>query len=262
MNDDIDLKIARINFGMNKINNLLIDSEIKVPVHLAFGHEAIAAALISAKQDIDGVFLPHRNIHYQLAAEVDVDKVIDEILLKDSGVNSGFSGAMNMYNAERNIVYSSSILGNNLAVAIGYAKGMKVNNLKSVTWVVTGDGAIEEGAWYEAALNATSLGLQCIFVVENNEWSLATSVEQRRINFDLAEFAKFLDVSFLRLSGDSARDYQFQLTELRENSLKTGAPAIVEVILETKGGYTVVENAISRYVNYHAGALRNSVGGK
>jgi TPP-dependent pyruvate/acetoin dehydrogenase alpha subunit len=249
--------IQRITLGMERINNLLSEGTIKVPVHLAFGHEPIASALVSAMRKKDGLFLPHRNIHYQLAAEPHMDSIIDEILLKETGINRGLSGAMNMCNPQRGIVYSSSILGNNLAVAIGYAKGMKVRSEEAITWVVTGDGAIEEGAWYEATLNATSLNLGCIFVVENNGWSLATSIEQRRRNFDLASYAKFLDVPYLCLEGNIAEDYLSRLNDLRAEMEVSGSPAIVEVILETLGGYDVIEDSGTRFVNYHAGGIKN-----
>lgn len=254
--NEIEEVMHRITLGMEKVNSLLASGEIKVPVHLAFGHEAIASALICTISAEDALFLPHRNIHYQFAAETNIDLVIDEILLKKSGLNGGHCGAMNMFNLDRRIIYSSSILGNNLAVAIGYAQGMR-NSGESITWVVTGDGAIEEGAWYEATLNATSLNLGCVFLVENNRWSLATSIEERRKDFDLSEFAKFLGIQYVRLDTNNAKEYCLALTNVSDSVKSNKAPAIVEVFLETLGGYNVSEGSNSRYVNYHAGGIKN-----
>ena len=254
---DVFELVQRINLGMKEVNTLLLSSQIKVPVHLAFGHEVIAAALISAMGEEDALFLPHRNIHYQFAAEPSSRKIIDEILLKDSGINNGMSGAMNMYNLDRGLIYSSSILGNNLAVVIGYAQGRKIKEGAHVSWVVTGDGAIEEGAWYESTLNAVSLNLNCVYIVENNGWSLATSIEQRRTKFDLSNFAKFLGIMYLRLVSNNVEEYCSSLEEIRNGVLNTSKPAIVEVLLETQGGYEVVEDSNSRYVNYHAGAVKD-----
>jgi pyruvate dehydrogenase E1 component alpha subunit len=256
--NEIQEVMRRITFGMEKVNSLLTSGEIKVPVHLAFGHEVIASALICTMSEQDALFLPHRNIHYQFAAETNIDLVIDEILLKESGINGGNCGAMNMFNLDRQIVYSSSILGNNLAVAIGYSQGMR-HSIESVTWVVTGDGAIEEGAWYEATLNATSLNLGCVFLVENNRWSLATSIEERRKDFDLSKFANFLGIQYVRLDSNNAEDYRLALANVRASAVNKQEPVIVEVFLETLGGYNVDEGGKSRYVNYHAGGIKNWV---
>lgn len=255
---DVYELVQRVRFGMKEVNTLLLSSEVKVPVHLAFGHEVIAAALICAMGKEDALFLPHRNIHYQFAAEPSPRKIIDEILLRESGINTGMCGAMNMYNRDQGIMYSSSILGNNLAVVIGYAHGKKIKKETHVSWVVTGDGAIEEGAWYESTLNAVSLDLNCIYIVENNGWSLATSIEQRRTNFDLSDFAKFLGIKYVRLDSNKPEEYLFTLGEVRNDVINSCRPAIVEVFLETQGGYDVVENSNSRYVNYHAGSIKDS----
>ena len=91
-------------------------------------------------------------MHYNVANQPDAQKIFDEYDLQDSGLGQGKYGSMNLIHPEQGLVYTSSILGNNLCVASGIAKANQILEKKngtdpSVTIVVTGDGAMEEGAF-------------------------------------------------------------------------------------------------------------------
>lgn len=105
------------------INEKIKIGNFNIPIHLALGHEAIAVAVDSIMEEDDQLVLSHRNIHYHLARTKLLKPELDEYLLKKDGVAAGQLGSMNLANEEKNIVYTSSILGNNLAVAAGIALG-------------------------------------------------------------------------------------------------------------------------------------------
>ena len=145
-------KIIWIRIAQIIINERYKKGDFVIPIHLAMGHESIAVAVNSVIKEFDSLFLTHRNIHYNLARMDTLKEELDEYYLKKTGLAKGKLGSMNLSNPDKNIIYSSSILGNNLAVGSGYALANKLKNQNGVVFIVTGDGAIEEGAFYESLL--------------------------------------------------------------------------------------------------------------
>jgi TPP-dependent pyruvate/acetoin dehydrogenase alpha subunit len=236
-----------------QIHEQIYQKGTKIPIHFAFGHEAIAVALASNLPSKDKLLLPHRNIHYHLALGATVEDLLAEYQIKTSSISGRYLGSMNLDFPARGAIYTSNILGNNLSVATGVALGMKVKELKSATWCVTGDGAIEEGSFFESLLLSSSKNLGVIYVVENNGWSLASTIEERRKKMNLNLLAQSLGVRYQKLSGNNVHEYAETLHEIRETNLTTKDTFIVEVELTTLGGYFTTEGDRKRYINYHAG---------
>jgi TPP-dependent pyruvate/acetoin dehydrogenase alpha subunit len=240
-----------------EINNMIIAGEFQIPIHLGIGHEAIATSLVKVLDSKDKLLLTHRNIHYQLALGASKDELIDEYSLKESGLAGGRLGSMNLMNPKAGNIYTSNILGNNLAVSLGVGMASKIREDGGVTWAITGDGAIEEGIFFESVLFASSVGLPIVFLVENNEWSLGTSITERRTEIDLKSFAKSMSVDYLHLCENDPDNYVSELETARINVAQSGRPLIIEVVVQSLGGfYKEEEIGSKRYINYHAGAIR------
>ena len=147
MNTNITIKIAedaiRIRLSQILINEDYKSGKFKIPIHLAFGHEAIAVSVSNVLREEDKLILSHRNMAYNLARIGRIRPVIDEYYLKETGLAAGKLGSMNLINPEKNIIYSSSILGNNFPVSTGIAMSEKIKNKNGVTFVLGGDGGIE-----------------------------------------------------------------------------------------------------------------------
>ena len=254
---EVAKEIQRSREVQLEINRMIISGEFKIPIHLAIGHEALASSLVHAISPGDKLLFTHRNIHYHLALGASKDELINEYLLAPSGLAGGKLGSMNLMNPAAGNIYTSNILGNNLAVSLGIGMASKVKNREEVIWVITGDGAIEEGVFYEAVLFASSTKLPLVFLVENNEWSLGTSISERREEIDLKGFAKSISVDYLHLSKNDPFDYIAQLKHVRESVASYHKPCIVEVEIHSLGGFYKQEDLGSkRYINYHAGAIR------
>ena len=185
-----------VRFCQLLINDKIKNKEFKIPIHLAFGHEAIATSIAMNFAKNDNIILTHRNIHYNLAISNDFKSILNEFRLKNSGLAKGRLGSMNLCSPKDGIVYSSSILGNSLPVAAGVAHSTK---LKNTTFVVTGDGAMEEGSFYETIVFGNSIDLSMIIIVENNNWSMYTPIKKRRKKIDLKKFSKSLGVNYFLL---------------------------------------------------------------
>lgn len=249
-------EIIRIRLSQMLINEKLKSKNFKIPIHLALGHEAIAVAVSTIMDKEDQLVLSHRNIHYNLARNKPLKAKIDEYLLKKEGLAGGRLGAMNLANKNAGIVYTSSILGNNLCVSTGLALGKKVKSEEGVVIVVTGDGAMEEGAFYESLEFLKTFNLSTIVIIENNGWSLATQIHERRCSIHLDRFASSLDVPYMMLDGNDVYQYIDQLRKARLHVLENKSPLIIEVKLTTLGYWWMKteEHPDGKFINYHAGA--------
>jgi pyruvate dehydrogenase E1 component alpha subunit len=251
----IAVDVLKLRFAQLLVNEHLKKGSVRIPVHLALGHEAIAVALARSLKPQDAKILSHRNLHYNLAFGASLASILDEFYLKETGLARGELGSMNLSNSDAGIVYTSSILGNNLPVAAGVALAEQLRKSDAVTAVVTGDGAMEEGAFYETLLMMSTFRSSAMIVVENNGWSLATEIAQRRCPIDVAGLAKSVGASFYKLTGNSASAYIETLQQARQQALNESSPVVVEVELKTLGDWRMVnaENPDGKYINYHAG---------
>jgi TPP-dependent pyruvate/acetoin dehydrogenase alpha subunit len=249
-------EVLRLRLSMLAINELIKTQTFCVPIHLALGHEAIAVAVSAAMQPGDRLLLTHRNIHYNLARNPSLRAEIDEYLLRDSGLAGGRDGAMNLTNPAAGVIYTSSILANCLPVAAGVAFGQGVNRGGGATFATTGDGALEEGAFYETLMIANSLELPLVIVIENNEWSMHTRIEERRCAIDLGAIATSFGMELHRLGGNDVEAYAATLIGVRDRAAAARKPVIVEVALATLGDYVVADasSPTGRQINYHHGA--------
>jgi TPP-dependent pyruvate/acetoin dehydrogenase alpha subunit len=250
-------KIRVIRKIQLNINKKMRQGQFKIPIHLAIGHEAVSVCVAEVFLPQDKLLLTHRNIHFQLAFGATEEQLTNEYILKSSGLASGELGSMNLMNPKAGNIYTSNILGNNFSVALGVALSIKIKNLDGVVWVITGDGAIEEGAFYEALLFASSIRLPVIFVVENNGWSLGTSISERRTEIELSKFVDSMSVGFQSLKDNDIKEYMSVMTRVREIVVTTNQPYVIEIEVHTLGGFHVAEDQDSwRYINYHAGAMK------
>ncbi|MDO9181965.1 MAG: thiamine pyrophosphate-dependent enzyme, partial [Bacteriovorax sp.] len=235
-------KMIELRLVQTKINESYKKGMFKVPVHLAMGHESIAVAVDSAMQKKDKLILSHRNIHYNYLKNRSYKSLLSEYLLKENGASGGCQGSMNLNNPENGIIYTSSILGNNLCVATGVALAESLKDDIGVTFVVTGDGAMEEGAFYESLVFLKSNNSPAVIIIENNEWSLATKIEERRHEIKTHNIAISVNTEHFYLSGNNIFDYITALAKARSLALEKRIPVIVEVKLTTLGHWIMTND--------------------
>ena len=253
-------ELFRVRMTMLAINANIRQKRFQIPIHLGLGHEAIAVAVSQTKHKQDCLILSHRNMHYNVANQPDAQQIFDEYDLQDSGLGQGKYGSMNLIHPEQGLVYTSSILGNNLCVASGIAKANQILEKEngtdpSVTIVVTGDGAMEEGAFYESLLMSKTSKVPMIIIVENNGWSMYTQIHERRFPIDVEGLTASMNIPYYQFSGNDVVDYATQFSECRTRAIDECTPIVVEVMIHTLGDYWTEDkpDAPSRIINYHHG---------
>ena len=221
--------VLQIRYWQLLFNELLKQrpSPFSIPIHCALGHEAVAVATQMVLRPQDRLLLTHRNMAFHLAHAGAFEPVRLEYELSAAGLAQGRLGSMNLANPARGLVYTSSILGNNLPVACGMALAHRERKSDARIYVLTGDGAIEEGAFWESLVFAASHRLNVTFLVENNDHSLASTIAERRCAIDLERVAAAVQVDFARLEGNDAAAYAARLAPAGDG------PAVREAIVTT-----------------------------
>jgi hypothetical protein len=106
---------------------------------------------------------------------------------------------------------------------------------------------------------AKSLKLPCFIIIENNEWSMATKIHERRCEIDLEKFASAYKIRYLKLSGNNPIEYIEKLTVLREYAINNDEPICIEFDVTTLGDWMMKHNDYpnGKFINYHAGPAPN-----
>jgi pyruvate dehydrogenase E1 component alpha subunit len=180
----------------------------------------------------DQLLLTQRNVAFHLAREKSLGGVAAEYEGRHEGLGGGRLGSMNLVNASLGIVYTSSILANNLPVACGLAWARRLRRSEAAVFAATGDGAMEEGAFYETLVFARSRGLPLVILIENNDHSLASTIRERRSEIRVSELCASVGVASVTLSGNRADLYEEELRRARNIAIG-GTPVCVEVLVTT-----------------------------
>ncbi|MBI4208587.1 MAG: hypothetical protein HY538_02625 [Deltaproteobacteria bacterium] len=226
------IALIRLRHSQHQLNEMLKAKRFKIPIHLAFGHEAAAVGMDLTMQPEDVLCLSHRNGAYNLARSKSLKTVLTHYQLEERPNGMAQMASMNLAVDNTGIVYSSSILGNNLAVAAGIALNRKFLQRAGIVFVVMGDGAMEEGAFWETLIFARSHKLGLVVVVENNNCSMSSTIEERRYPIDLSLVCRGLSVIYQHTSGAALYDVKVALKAARAMA-SDGHPALVELEITT-----------------------------
>ena len=192
---------SRIEFieRVRSFEHRLLDNmrNIFVPVHLCLGQESVAADLHEHLRSEDWLFSTHRNHADYLAKGGSEQKLYDEIMGLESGVNHGFAGSQGISDASINF-HASAIVGGLVGVAAGCAYALKMDGSKAIAVCVMGDGATEAGVTWESFNFAVLHKLPVAFIVINNGMSVDSPIAERQATPLVPRAAAF----GLRISGN------------------------------------------------------------
>jgi pyruvate dehydrogenase E1 component alpha subunit len=171
------LRIRRIE---EAIAGRYADQEMRCPVHLSIGQEAIAAGVCAALTPQDGVFSGHRAHAHYLAKGGDLTAMLAEIYGMAEGCCKGIGGSMHMIDIAAGFLGAVPIVGATVPLAVGAAWAARLRGEDKVITVFFGDGTFEEGAVYESINFAVLHRLPVLFVCENNLYACYTRLSTRQ----------------------------------------------------------------------------------
>ncbi len=176
--------------------------EIKTPIHLSIGQEAVSAGVcIHLKKD-DCVIGTHRSHAQYIAKGGDIKKMIAELYLRKTGCSFGRGGSMHLIDAEAGILGSTAIVGGNLPLGTGVALASKLQNKDSVTAIFFGDGAVDEGTFHESLNFALLKKLPVIYICENNSYAINSHELMRHSSKNIYKWAEGYGMASYQIDGN------------------------------------------------------------
>jgi pyruvate dehydrogenase E1 component alpha subunit len=182
--------------------------------HLYIGQEAIAVGMQAIKQDGDQVITAYRAHGHMLVCGVDPKAVMAELTGRAAGVSKGKGGSMHMFETSADFYGGHGIVGAQVSLGTGLALANAYRENGKVAFVYFGDGAANQGQVYESFNMAELWSLPVVYVIENNQYAMGTSVERsssethlykRGVSFNIpGEEVDGMDVVAVREAGARA----------------------------------------------------------
>jgi pyruvate dehydrogenase E1 component alpha subunit len=147
-------------------------------LHLYIGQEAVSTGLISARKPQDQIITAYRDHGVAINVGIPAKLVVAELLGKATGMSKGKGGSMHMADVEKNFWGGHAVVGAHLPIAAGLALGDQYAGTDGVTICMFGDGATNIGYFHEAVNLSKVWKLPVVWVCENNQYGMGTSVER------------------------------------------------------------------------------------
>ncbi len=171
--------MLRIRRVQERIESEYMKDEMKTPVHLYIGQEAIAAGVCSCLRDDDAINSNHRSHGHYLAKGGDLNAMMAELFCKKTGCSKGYGGSMHLVDVAHGNMGTSAIVGGGIPIGTGQALAFKMQGMDRVSVVFFGDGAADEGTLYESVNFAMLKKLPVVFLMENNGWAVCSRTQTR-----------------------------------------------------------------------------------
>ena len=202
-------------------------NEMRCPIHFCIGQEAIPAALSQCLLPDDFLFSHHRSHGYYFAKGSPLRELFAELYGRETGANGGKAGSQDISHTDTNF-FSGAILAGSIVIGTGVAFGLKLRGSTQVSVCGFGEGATDEGTFWEAVNFAASQKLPILFLIENNRYSTASDQLKRNAVDNICDRVKPFGVRSQKIFGnDCPLAYRTIMGEL--DRLRNGdGPSLLE----------------------------------
>ena len=224
-------RMVLLRVAEEELAKLFLRDKIMSFVHFYVGQEAVAVGVSNALRTSDRALGNHRSHGHYLAKGGSLRSMICEILGKAEGFAGGKGGSMHMIAREEGFTGSTPILGSVTSIAAGSAFAQKQQSTTDATVAYIGDGASEEGGFYETLNLAALFKLPLLIVVENNLYAVNSKLLDRRsVNYSAESIVRGFGVAYKKADGNDYDDVHTKANELIA-LVRQGQPAVLECIV-------------------------------
>jgi acetoin:2,6-dichlorophenolindophenol oxidoreductase subunit alpha len=226
---DLYKKMFLARRAEEKIRQHYGEDEMKTPMHMSMGEEAIAAGVCHALRPDDQVFATYRSHAIYLAKTGDVADFFAEMYGKDTARLKGKGGSMHMCAPRHGFMGTSAIVASIIPVAVGAAFASRTQGTGRLTTVFFGDGATEEGGFWESLNIACLMRLPVLFVCEDNGLAVHTPASARQGFRSITAIVSRFDCHVLKASSTDV-EVIYNLTSRAVELIKTtGRPCFLHL---------------------------------
>jgi pyruvate dehydrogenase E1 component alpha subunit len=208
----------------------ILKGEVKCPVHLYSGEEAIATGVCAALSKSDYVFGNHRSHGHYLAKGGDLKALIAEIYGKVTGCARGRGGSMHVIDPEIGMIGATPIVAGTISLAVGAALASKIRKDKRVSVSFFGDGATGEGVLYESLNFAALNNLPVLFVCENNLYATHMPILECRISDVISDIGRPCNIPSYKVDGNNVLEVYEASKKAVEQCKQVDGPVFMECV--------------------------------
>lgn len=212
-----------------RAGQLYIQQKIRGFCHLYIGQEAIAAGGESAIRKDDRIITAYRDHAHPIIRGVHPKYIMAELFAKSTGCSKGKGGSMHLFSKEHNFFGGHGIVGAQIPMGAGIAFADKYSGKDSVTLCLMGDGAVRQGALHEAFNMSMLWKLPVIFIIENNNYAMGTSVERTSNVHDLYKLGLAYDMPSYQVDGMRCESVHEAVASAADHARKGNGPTLLEI---------------------------------
>jgi TPP-dependent pyruvate/acetoin dehydrogenase alpha subunit len=229
---DNDLALYRlmltIRLAEERVIALYPSDRIQSPVHLSIGQEAVAAGVCLALAAEDHIHGTYRGHGVYIAKGGNLGQMFAELYGKETGCARGKGGSMHLSAEEAGLVGCSAIVASLIPVATGDALAAQMQGSRRVVCSFFGDGAIDEGVFFESVNFAVLKSLPIVYVCENNGYAIHSRVPDRHKQTKLFQIVEGLGLKGRRYNGNDARTVFATMSRAVATARRGGGPVLLE----------------------------------
>ncbi len=221
-------------YGMGKIGGFC---------HLYIGQEAVVVGVDSVKKKGDQVITSYRDHGHMLSCGMDPKGVMAELTGKKDGYSKGKGGSMHMFSKSEDFYGGHGIVAAQVPIGAGLAFANKYKNSQSVCFTYYGDGAANQGQIYEAFNMASLWKLPVVFIIENNQYAMGTSIDRASSTPKLFTRGEAFNIPGMLVDGMDVLEVS-KATELAASNCRNGdGPYILEMNTYRYKGHSMSDPA-------------------
>jgi pyruvate dehydrogenase E1 component alpha subunit len=197
--------------------------------HLYIGQEAVAVGALSALRPDDYVLTSYRDHGHAIAKGMSPDEIMAELYGKAGGCSSGKGGSMHLFDSSVNFLGGHAIVGGQIPLGTGIAFATKYKGGDQVTLCFFGEAAVNQGAFHESLNLAQLWKLPCIYICENNQYGMGTSLERAMSLQDVSQKACAYEVASEFVDGMDVLAVREAVSRAVERGRNEYLPTLLEV---------------------------------
>ncbi len=211
-----------------KVDELFKKNMIWGTCHLYVGEEATAVGVCAALKSDDYITSTHRGHGHCIAKGADIKRMMAELLGKETGYCKGRGGSMHIVDVSTGNLGANGIVGAGIPIATGAALASKRRNDGKVTVCFFGDGAVNVGPFHESLNMASIWKLPVVYVCENNQYAMSTSVQKATAVRDIAVRGQSYDMPGVVVDGNDVIAVFETVSEAVNRARRGEGPTLVE----------------------------------
>lgn len=217
--------------------------------HLYIGQEAVITAVDMVKLATDNTITSYRDHAHIILSGIEPKYVLAELMGKRNGCSAGKGGSMHMFNVAGKFYGGHGIVGAQVPIGTGIAFAEKYLESQNICFTFLGDGAINQGQVYEAMNMASLWKLPVVYIIENNEYSMGTSVQRSTTITDLYKKGASFGIDGYQVDGMDIEAMYSVVRQVTEFVRTEQRPIIIEAKTYRYRGHSMSDPATYRTKN-------------